>query len=91
MVNTVTSSSNAPDLIAKGPDALPQELSSNVSSAKVTTLYVIVHHCLQLTKRLRAQDKFESQSLRSQFRLPRFLSRRPMSQALHSNAMAQRC
>ena len=43
----------------QSPDASLQGLSSNVCSAKVTTLYVIVHHCLQLSKRLHAQDKFE--------------------------------
>ena len=59
VVNTVTSSPNAPDRIAKGPDASPHELSLNVCSAKVTISYVIVHHCLQLSKRLRTQDKFE--------------------------------
>ena len=59
MVNTVTLSQIAPDRIAKGPGVSHQGLSLNACSAMVTTSFVIVNHCLQLSKRLRAQEKFE--------------------------------
>ncbi len=88
-VNMVASSPNAPDRTAKGQDASPQGLSSNAYFVRAITLYVTVHHFLQLSKRPHAQDKCEKQSPRSKFRVPRLVHRRPMSQALHSNVMEQ--